>query len=951
MATNNGTFRFDGLSFERLKLPDFLEGKGITANIRAADGTLWLGCRDGTIAAFKEGRWKDTHMPRGPGPRNQVTSLIQTRDGKIWAAFGRSSNGLAWFGVGAWHIQAASYGLPNGFVTALAATGDGRLWVSLSGTVQVLDRGAPRFVSSGDELRGYPALATDQSDRVWISDDLGTRPSVANPGLPSRIRFYRTPAFKRKPRSFFDRDGTLWGFTPTDGMFRIPKPRLGGPSGDDLEPVQRYSGHDGLASDSIQDGFEDLEGNIWVATPLGLERFRASSIAIEPSVKPRAEDELSMHVDHAGAVYFAGANGLHRANPGAAPALIRPGLFNAGCTSPVGEWWSPSGTSGLLKFSHGRFTEAAGPALPSPKSKLSDGLFACSWSNEGALWAAAGEQGFFHQKDRVWFPARLQDPSLYPAVSLYPDDLGRVLAYNHYGDLTRIDGQNRTTLIAGGRHKLANITSFAPVGDAVLIGSDAGLSKWASGKLFTISQERIPTISGISGIVSSQGQTWLQTRNGIARVPTSDLERAFLRRSAPIHVQMYDFADGMPSLPNTFGFHGLALGGDGRVWIATRGGVAWIDPKRLPFNHQSPPIQIRSLHAGGVSFDASPNLRLPRGTRDLQVDFAVLSLTNPKRNQARYRLVGVDAGWVDAGLRRQAFYTNLAPGMYRFEVIGSNNDGIWNRTGAEMKITIPPTFFQSRWFTALVSIALILLAWALYSIRVRHVASQITSRLAERASERERISRELHDTLLQGVQGMLLRFHVATMRIRSEPEAKSELEAALTRGEQIIETARERVKGLRYLDSPTGFRDAVVGAVAELEIPAGLDIEIQVDQATPPPNALVADELARIASEALRNAVLHAAAARISVRLTASSSWITLRVVDDGVGISEVVLERGEKPGHFGLIGMRERASRIGGKFAIQSAPDRGTEVSVTVPIRRALRERGRWWRLLLRRP
>lgn len=233
---------------------------------------------------------------------------------------------------------------------------------------------------------------------------------------------------------------------------------------------------------------------------------------------------------------------------------------------------------------------------------------------------------------------------------------------------------------------------------------------------------------------------------------------------------MFDGDDGLPGIGPYFSLSTITEDKAGRIWVATNNGIAWADPAALPTNILPPPVAISAVRVGDRRFPAENGLTLPKGVSRLEIDYAGLSLTSPKRVRFRYRLSGVDTDWIDAGTRRQAFYTNLAPGEYRFQVIAANNDGVWNRTGATLTFSIPPTFFQSRLFFALCVLTVLALLWGLYALRIRQVATQVRRQANARATERERIARELHDTFLQSVQGLLLLFQsVANLIPRGAP--------------------------------------------------------------------------------------------------------------------------------------------------------------------------------------
>jgi signal transduction histidine kinase len=400
----------------------------------------------------------------------------------------------------------------------------------------------------------------------------------------------------------------------------------------------------------------------------------------------------------------------------------------------------------------------------------------------------------------------------------------------------------------------------------------------------------------------------------------------------------------------------MVRGGDGRLWIATETGTLWMDPARIVRNALPPGLAIKSINGDGRIYRDPTTPKLSAATANIEIDFAVLSFADPGRVGARYMLEGFDRDWVDPGTRRQAFYTNLPPGKYRFRVIGANNDGVWNRTGAALDFEIPPTFVQSVWFVLLCSGLALASLWFLYRLRVAQIAHRIRSRLEERIGERERIARELHDTLLQGVQGLILRFQAVAERIPVEEKSRGQLEAALAAADDVVVDARNRVRDLRGIEGTNDLCAIVEQLVAGAPFDPPIPVRIVVEGKPRPLHPLVAAEIARIVREALFNIAHHARASSAEVDIGFETRHLAIRVRDDGVGIPEHVLARGHKEGHFGMIGMRERAERIGGEITISGSSGDGSEITLSMPAelafaKRRARRRIRLPRFLQRSP
>jgi len=315
----------------------------------------------------------------------------------------------------------------------------------------------------------------------------------------------------------------------------------------------------------------------------------------------------------------------------------------------------------------------------------------------------------------------------------------------------------------------------------------------------------------------------------------------------------------------------------------------------------------------------------------VRIEYTALSLSIPERVRFRYRLEGVDKNWQDAGTRRTAFYTKLPPGNFHFHVMACNNDGVWNQTGAVAAIVVPPAFFQTAWFQGLCACFALGVLWAIYLLRLRQISRQMHARHEERLAERTRIARELHDTLLQSFQGLMLRFQ-AVYELLSPGTAKEELEQALDRADEAIAEGRNAVQELRSTaTSGNDLAKAIRGAADELVGEGAPTFRLDVEGVERELDPILRDEVYRIACEALRNAFNHARAQQIEAEITYGERLLRLRIRDDGDGIPSDILEGG-RPGHYGLGGMRERARRTGCRLDIWSSAGRGTEIDLSVP-------------------
>jgi signal transduction histidine kinase len=470
--------------------------------------------------------------------------------------------------------------------------------------------------------------------------------------------------------------------------------------------------------------------------------------------------------------------------------------------------------------------------------------------------------------------------------------------------------------------------------------TEGGLSWLKNGRVATLtSKNGLPCDTVHWTMEDDDHSFWLYMACGLVRIARPELDAWAADPKRTIQVTVFDSSDGVESLSTTSGYSPrVAKSADGKLWFLSRDGINVIDPRHLSFNNLPPPVHIEQITADRKKHETSSNLRLPALTRDLEIDYTALSLVAPETTHFRYKLEGRDPDWKDVGNERKAFYNDLPPRNYRFRVMASNNSGVWNEAGDSFDFAILPAYYQTRWFQASCAAAFFLMLWGLYRLRLHQIAQQFNARLDERVNERTRIARDLHDTLLQSFQGLLLRFQVVDESL-PPGKAKEELERALDLAARAITEGRDTVQGLRSSTVETNDLARAIGALGE-ELAGGegdatnsnrAECSVEVVGAPRDLHPILRDEVYRIAGEALRNAFRHAQARRIDVAIGYGERQFRLRVRDDGKGIDPEVLDGQARAGHFGLPGMRERAELIGGDLEVWSQRQSGTEVELTI--------------------
>ena len=398
---------------------------------------------------------------------------------------------------------------------------------------------------------------------------------------------------------------------------------------------------------------------------------------------------------------------------------------------------------------------------------------------------------------------------------------------------------------------------------------------------------------------------------------------------AKVKFTLLDTFDGVRSAWAPYG--GAALTPDGRLWFASWSELQTLDPHDDSLNTVLPPVQIEKIRADQKDYAVQENVTIPPHPRDLQIEYTGLSFVTPQKVKFRYKLEGHDADWQEAGTRRQAFYTDLAPRKYRFRVIACNNDGLWNEDGATLEFSVQPAWYQTSVFLGAVVVAAVVLVWMGYRLRLRQLEHMIRARFDERLAERTRIAREIHDTLVQTIQGSRMVADNALNEATDFPRMRQAMERLSVWLGQATQEGREALNSLRTSTTQTNdLAESFRRALDDCRLQGLRDVNFVADGKKTEMHPIVRDEIYRIGYEAIRNACQHSGGTRLEVHLSYSRD-LTLRITDNGKGIAPAVVAQG-KDGHYGLQGMRERAVRISGKLSLKTSPESGTNIELIVP-------------------
>ena len=948
ITTKQGLLRFDGVRFSPWEPPPGtrqLPTKDVRSLLADRDGSLWIGTGGG-IAHLLAGR-----LITFPKVEGVVEQIIQDSQGTIWFTRGQrgpddTEGPLCEIRATELLCHGQNDGVPFRDAQALTEDRDGAIWVGSSTQLirwkdgKLLDRFAPTGLSSLADLNGVSSIIPGKDGSMWVGmflagSGLGVQQIVGHTWTP-----IRRPGFDSSRLNtsvlYRDHEGTLWIGTVDHGLYRIKD-----------DQVDHFDTSDGLSGDSVSQIMEDHEGNVWITTGEGLDRFRALPVTTY-SMKQGLSSPVvsSVFASRTGNLWVATGAGIdildgskirHLTAANGLPGKVARSVFQAS----DGTFWIAVDDK-LVAYSNGSMR-----TINLPSGKPFGSILSITEDRDHRLWVVTmGDttthvyrvSGFHTQEES--FPADL--PPVFSIAArqeggLWLGLLSGDLASYQDGKLTVYPEQYPGTIPPGtpGVTPLRNIVEEED--GTVFAAFAGGLIEWRKGisKALTV-KNGLPCRYVTTFLTDKNDTLYLYLSCAVVSITKDERERWWATPDSKLALKVYDASDGART-DVTYNSPSAARTPDGRLWFAGSESVLqMVDPSRLAFNALRPPVVIESITDDGNDLSPQQGMRLPPNPRSLRLDYTALSFSAPPKMRFRYRLDGFDEDWQEAGTRRQAFYNDLHPGSYRFRVIASNNDGVWNEEGATLDLWITPALYQRLWFRLLIGAVLCLLIWLLYLQRLKTATENVRARLLDRLAERERIARELHDTLLQGFQGLILSFQSVALHMSPEDPNQEFMSQALSRADSVLSEGRDEVRNLRAeKETAASLPDSISYIAREMLSGKPNEFDLRVSGTVRMLNPALREEVYRIAREAILNAIQHSAAKKIEVRLRYGRFRFEMTVQDNGMGISQEVLEHG-RPGHWGLTGMRERAANIRGDLKVSSTADVGTEVRLSLPSRLA---------------
>lgn len=908
LATSAGLTRFDGKRFElggalddRVRLP-------IATLALTRDGSVWFAFTTSARVGRLQGRDLAVHDGL-PGP---VVALMQSRDGTLWAG---GDGGLSVYRDHRWErIDSGLLG-PETAVDALFEDRQGNIWIGTSEGVyrRRADTGSLDFV------RRIPSPIAHKFAQTGAGDVVVNDPQYTLASLTRTDTLERKVADLGLGRAFHvlhDRQGSLWVAT-AQGLARIadyPRGR-----------VERVS-----PDTNITSLFEDRDQNIWMGTADGLVRLsraRIASFAGGNSAAAPLGKVVAAATD--GSVWAATGDGVVRFSAGKQTFFgTRDGL-PSGSVSALhggrdGAVWLGT-DKGLTRHLNGRFE-----SFPLPGTSPRHAVRSITTDREGGLWVV-DLQGLFRWKDGTVTPVDFLQKPAYTVRVISADARGRLWIGLTEGEVGVYEaGQLRWY---SERDGLAPAPVLAIAEDSrgvVWVATTAGISRFENDRFSTLKQG-IPGNVLIGLAIDRHDYLWIAVNSGIVRLSQKEFDKAVKDPFYPIQPLVYDASDGLVGTPRYDGGNPNAVrASDGTLWFTTTHGLAVADPARLHENRPPPPVVIEAASADRREFEPGLSARLPAGTSVVEVHYTAPAVSADTKVRFRHRLEGFDRTWMlDEDPNRRVLYTNLFPGTYRLRIGASYGDGMWSQPEAIWEFSVAPRFYQTRSFYAICVIAVALAVWTAWQVRLRGVRRQFSMVLSERA----RVGREIHDTLLQSLVGMALQLdNIATELGSSSHSAKQQLERLRRQVERCVGEANQSIWNLRSpmpekRDFPSVLREHAESIIAS----TGTDFQFAANARGPACAPDVEQQLLRIAQEAVMNAIRHGRPMRIRMELFYETDAVRLCISDDGCGFDTRAVSRNGGR-HWGLTIMQERAQQIGGRFNINSVPNEGTTVEVVAP-------------------
>jgi ligand-binding sensor domain-containing protein/signal transduction histidine kinase len=932
IGTQAGLVRFDGLNFRLVRdVPELLPGESVLGLMPDRDGSLWIQLNGAVLLRYRNGAFDRPVSDASLWSR--ITAMSQANQGELLISL--MERGTMIYRQRRFEMIADASSLPRSPVLSVAQTPDGSIWAGTRGAGLFRFRqGQTSAVTDGLPDLKVNCLVSGAAGDLWVGTDGGMVRWNGNhltaAGMQSLARI-QILAMAR------DRDGNIWAGTDSRGLLRL--------NDRGVSPLETG---DDRSREAVTAVFEDREGNLWIGSAGQIERLRDSAFVTYSLPEGLPSDGSNpVFVDSESRMWFPPVDGGlwwmkegqhgHVSNDG----LDRDVVYSI--AGGKGELWLGRQRGGLTRLRTGQgaftaetYTKAAGLAQ--------DSVFSVYQARDGSVWAGTLSGGVSKFSGGRFTTYTTASGLLSNTVASILEGADGTMWFATPGGLNALSKGRWQAYTGNDGLPSENVYCLLEDSTGVLwIGTAAGLAFRSPkgiqvpGAPAGLRESMLPITmlrEPILGIEEDRyGSLWVATSNHVLRVNRERLLRGTLREG---DLREFGLADGLRGVEGVRRHRSVISDPSGRIWFSLNHGISVVDPARLTRNAAPTIVHVQTISADGSTVRLQGPVHIRGGRQRITFGYTGLNLSIPERVRFRYWLDGFDSAWSDASATREAVYTNLAPGPYRFRVLANNPDGVWNSNEGAIAFEVDPLLWQTWWFRAGAVLACAGAILAFYRLRMHQLTRRLHLRFEERLTERTHIAQELHDTLLQGFLSASMQVHVAADSLPADSPARPTLTRALQLMRQVIDEGRNAVRGLRSSSSGSLDLELALSRVQQELVAHGMAQEaigfrIIVDGQQAPLHPLLRDDVYRIGREALINAFRHARAKNIEVELKYSPRQLRILVRDDGCGIDPHILEAG-RDGHWGLSGMRERAEQIGARLHVYSGAAVGTEVELSVP-------------------
>lgn len=928
IGTDNGLVRFDGFSFQAFSFfsVGLLPNSPVLGLVTDDEGSLVVRLAGAVVLLKSTGQYENLSSEVGL-TASHVTTIWKDANGGVF--FSDLESGIVRLQGKKVEVLARPSRLPGApLVTSLAETPDGKIWFGTLGPgLFYVRQGQVTRVTAGLPERKINCLLSGVNNELWVGTDGGlfhwNGRALNRSALPTRFDSTQVLTMLR------DRQSNIWIGT-SQGLLRVNAKGMS------------FSNETSLGTNGAVNAlFEDREGNLWVGGTNGLERIRDSAfVTYSKTTGLPSEHNGPIYADAENRIWSASTGGgLYWLGKGRLKTVREAGLAKDEVYSIAGqngEIWVGRQQGGLTNL------HCCGAAISSHSYTERNGLaqnsvYTVYQSSDGAVWAGTLSGGVSRFKDGRFTTYTAASGLASSTINSILETRDKTMWFATSNGLSSLlKGQWKTIATADGLPSATVNCLFEDSAAILWAGTSEGLAFLDSGRFQVPDNAPELLHRQVFGIAEDKhGRFWIATANHVLAVRRDKLITGKVGAS---DLREYGSEDGLLSNEGVKRSNSVISDSSGRIWFSLSRGLSVTDASHLASDSAPAITHLQGISADGGPLESRDLVRVPASRKRITFAYTGLSLAAPERVRFRYFLEGFDRAWSEPVANREAVYTNLNAGRYRFHLVACNSDGVWNGAETTLQFEIEPVFWKTWWFGLLSLTVFLGLLWTFYQLRLRQLHRQFNIGLEARVNERTRIARELHDTLLQNFHGLMFQFQAASnLMLRRPDEAKRSLDDAIDETKKALAESRDAIQGLRSESIGNGnLAQLLMSTSRELadssanEHPPVFDLIEEGERQTLSPT--VSNDVCCVGRELMRNAYQHANAQRIEAEIRYGDSMFRLRIRDDGKGIDPKVLKEGGRTGHWGLRGVRERTDRIGAHLDVWSEPGNGTEVQLLVP-------------------